>query len=471
MALISPSTSQLDPGCHLTLKLAERCSSTRFGALPSDIVELATQCLLDWMGVTIAGADQPAVQILFEEVQDQGGNPQATVIGYHTKASARQAALVNGTASHALDYDDVNWSLKGHPSAAIIPGLLALAEWRGAAGAEFITAFVAGYETACRIGRLVSPSHYRHGFHNTATIGAIGSAAACARLLGLNARTTAMALGIAATQAAGLKSMFGTMCKPLHAGKAAEDGLLAATLAMRGFESRTDVLECVQGFGATQSADFNLEAALAEAPGGYYLRANLFKYHAACYLTHAVIECCLKLRDVFRIRPEDVNSIIVHVDETLDGVCNIQEPKTGSEAKFSLRLIAAFAVAGIDTSSTTSYSISNCEDTRLTELRDKIRVEFVSGWPATKAEVTIDYADWLSDSRSRIASEIYDSGVPADNLAEQRERLRLKFCALVDPIFGPERRRKLVDEINGLVGIQNLEKLLGLCRRTPMDGA
>src|SRR6185437_14670616 len=151
--------------------------------------------------------------------------------------------------------------------------------------------FVAGYETICRVGVAVAPGHYALGFHATATAGSFGAAAACARLLELDPARTAMALGIAATQAAGLKSMFGTMCKPLHAGKAAENGLLAARLAARGFTSRADAIECAQGFAATHGPDFHAQAALADPPGGYYLRGNLFKYHAACYLAHAPIEC------------------------------------------------------------------------------------------------------------------------------------------------------------------------------------
>src|SRR5208282_5374636 len=170
-------------------------------------------------------------------------------------------------------------------------------------GREVVAAFVAGYEIACRIGMALRPGHYNLGFHSTATVGSFGAAAACARLLGLDAETTATALGIAGTQAAGLKSQFGTMCKPLHAGKAAYHGLLAARLAARGFTARPDILECAQGFARTHSPDFNPERALATPPGGFHLRNNLFKYHAACYLTHAPIETARKLRAQHGVTP------------------------------------------------------------------------------------------------------------------------------------------------------------------------
>src|SRR5215471_13433072 len=161
--------TEQDRSAGVTAAIAQASSELTFESLPDEIVELTRQCLLDWLGVTIAGTREPLVQILVDEAAEQGGHPQATLIGRSARVSTRQAALVNGAASHALDYDDVNWTLQGHPSVAIIPGLLALAEFRGASGRDFIAAFVAGYETACRVGRLVSPSHYQRGFHATST--------------------------------------------------------------------------------------------------------------------------------------------------------------------------------------------------------------------------------------------------------------------------------------------------------------
>src|SRR5260370_5969050 len=177
---------------------------------------------------------------------------------------------------HALDYDDVNLAMPGHPSVAILPALLALAEQRRSAGREVIAAFVAGYETACRIGTALQPGHYNLGFHATGTVGVFGAAASCAHLLGLDAAMTAQALGIAGTQASGLKSQFGTMCKPFHAGKASHNRLLPPRLAAPGFSSRPDLVECEQGFALTHGPDFHPEEALAEAPVGFHILANLF---------------------------------------------------------------------------------------------------------------------------------------------------------------------------------------------------
>src|SRR5438270_4027243 len=304
----------------LTRTLAAQASAVTYAALPEPVRELARQCVLDYYGVALAGADDPLATILVDELAEAGGAAQASVIGHKAKLPALSAALVNGAIGHALDYDDVNLAMPGHPSVAILPGLLALAEQRQSTGREVVAAFVAGYETACRIGMALRPGHYNLGFHATGTVGAFGAAAACARLLGLDASATAQALGIAGTQAAGLKSQFGTMCKPFHAGKASHNGLLAARLAARGFSSRPDLVECEQGFALTHGPDFRPEAALAAPPNGFYIFANLFKFHAACYLTHGPIECARSIREQ-AVReqqlaaPEEIAGITLWLDK------------------------------------------------------------------------------------------------------------------------------------------------------------
>ena len=181
-------------GENLTQMLARKSAALTYEALPPQAHELARQCILDYFGVAVAGAGDELVRLLLDELTEAGGAPQASVIGRQTRLPALSAALVNGAAGHALDYDDVNMAMPGHPSVAILPGLLALAELRRGSGREVITAFVAGYETACRIGAALQPGHYNLGFHSTGTVGAFGAAAACARLLGLDAEATAIAL-------------------------------------------------------------------------------------------------------------------------------------------------------------------------------------------------------------------------------------------------------------------------------------
>jgi len=423
----------------VTAHVAGKASSLRYEDLPSDIVELARQTLLDWLTVTIAGSRQELARILVDEARDQGGREAATVIGHGLRTSAQQAALVNGATSHALDYDDTNFVAYGHCGVAIIPGILALAEDRNASGKDFVAALVAGFETNGAAGSLVGQAHYNRGFHSTATIGSFGSAGACANLLRLDAQQTATAIGIAACQTAGLKSMFGTMCKPLHAGKAAQNGLIAATLAARGYTSCTEALECDQGFATTHSPDYHPEDAVAGAPGGgYYIAHNLFKYHAACYITHAPIECALKLRRTHGVRPEDIEAVKLRVQASANDICNIPAPRTGLESKFSLRQVIAFAFNDIDTASLETYSNALAADPRFPGLRRRLEIDFRGEWPRAYAEMDIRLKD------GRVLSASHDANQPADDLPEQRRRLSAKFMSLAAPVLGDADAQKLL---------------------------
>jgi 2-methylcitrate dehydratase PrpD len=347
-------------------------------------------------------------------------------------------------------------AMPGHPSVAILPGLLALAESKRSSGREVLTAFVAGYETACRIGAALQPGHYNLGFHSTGTVGTFGAAAACARLLGLDATATALALGIAGTQAAGLKSQFGTMCKPFHAGKAAQNGLLSARLAARGFSSRPDIIECVQGFAPTHGPTFSTEGAFATPEGGLHLFANLFKYHAACYLTHAPIECARRLREQHGLVPATIAGIVLRLDASCQRVCNIPTPADGLQSKFSLRQTVAMALAGLDTATLGAYSAENACDPALVRLRERIEIDWQESWPQTLAELDVQ----LNDGRRLTAR--HDAGIPAADIADQGRRLAVKFDALVEPVLGAPRARELRETIAGLDHLADIVTLTRL---------
>ena len=442
---------------ELTRAIVRRTSALRFADLPAEVRALARQCIQDSIAVALAGADDALVRIMLAEAEEAGGAAQASVWGSAVRLPAGAAALVNGTMAHALDYDDVNLAMPGHPSVAVLPAVLALGEARGASGAEVMTAFVVGYETACRIGRAISPGHYDVvGFHATGTVGTFGAAAGCAHLLGLDEDQTLHALGIAATQAAGLKSMFGTMCKPLHAGRAAQNGLLAAKLAARGFTARPDSLECRQGFAATHSPDFWPERALEEPAGGWHIRANLFKYHAACYLTHAGIEAARMLRERPGVSPERIAAITLRVDEATDRVCNIAAPVTGLEAKFSHRLTAAMALAGFETSELATFSAAVASDPRVVALRDKVSIELLPGFGATHAAMDIRLVD-----QTTLSAE-HDAGIPAADVAHQGLRIRAKFDGLVAPILGTERGAALGAALDGFEDAASVTPLAAL---------
>lgn len=448
------ATIQSVTGAGLTRALVAQALAIRPETLSEAAKTLTRQCILDYIACALPGASEPLSGILLAEFAEQGGTPIATVIGHAIRLPALQAALINGAAAHALDFDDVNLAMPGHPSVAILPALLALAEESGASGVQVIAAFVAGYELQCRIGRALAPGHYDGlGFHATGTIGSFGAAMACAHLMGLDEDRSCAALGIAGTQASGLKSMFGSMCKPFHAGTAAYHGLLAARLARRGFSSRGDVLECDQGFAATHSPDFHPAQALTEPEGGLHLCHNLFKYHAACYLTHGPIEAARKLR-IENFQPEQIAGIRLRVDQATSRVCNILSPGTGLEAKFSHRQTIAMALAGLDTSRLDTFCDANARDPALMRLREKVKIDFQSGWPHTLAEIDVQ----LTDGRSLTAR--HDAGIPATDLAAQGQRLEDKFRALAEPVIGANQAASLIAAVSELDSAPDIRALL-----------
>jgi len=450
--------SDIQAGQGLTRTLAGQATALRLEDIPETIRIWARQCVLDTIGCGIAGASDELVTILLAEMQEQGGREVASVLGHAGRLPAGSAAIVNGAASHALDFDDVNLAMPGHPSVAILPALLALAEQHGSSGADVLTAFVAGYELQCRIGRTIAPGHYDGmGFHATATVGSFGAAASCAHLLRLDTDRFETALGIAGTQAAGLKSMFGTMCKPLHAGKAAYHGLMAAKPAARGFTSRSGVIECAQGFAQTHSPDFKPERAFETPPGGWWIANNLFKYHASCYMTHAAIEAARTLREQYGFAADQIERIDVRLEEACDRICNIPAPRTGLEAKFSLRLTTAMGLAGVDTSRLSTYSPEIAADPVLVGLRDKVSLDFRTGIPNTFTEIEVSLRNG-----SRLTAR-HDAGIPAADVVHQGTRLEAKFAALVDPVLGTHRTARLIADFGRLESLTDVRGSLRLC--------
>ena len=418
----------------------------------------AKHAILDWLGVTLAGAHDPLIDILVSDAISEGETGASRLIGREEMVTPSFATMINGAASHALDYDDVNKRLHGHPTVPVVPVLLALAQQKPTSGLALLDAFIIGYEVECLIGEMMGLAHYDHGWHATATVGTFGAAAGSARLLGLDADKATMALGIAATQAAGLKSMFGTMCKPLHAGKAAMNGLMAARWAAKGFTSRDDALECTQGFGLTQSTDFTPLPIRPDASAPFAVEENLFKYHAACYLTHSSIEAIRSLKAQHGFTASDVKRVRSLVDAGHGRVCDILEPTTGLQVKFSIRHCIAMALTGDDTGAMEVYSDELANRPDLMELRQKVELEDKVHNNRHAAETVID----LNDGRSLVG--FFDAGVPADDLDAQEARLKTKFERLAEPAIGPERVTKTIDQVMGLDNANDITPLMDAMR-------
>ncbi|WP_137389491.1 MmgE/PrpD family protein [Rhodoligotrophos defluvii] len=436
----------------LTSLLAATCFEAPNTVERAAIDELAKQCVLDWIGVSLAAIKEPAPKLLRDEFLKEGVGEEASIVGHPRKAHAATAAMLNAALSHALDYDDVNLAMPGHASVPVLSTVLALAEKRGASGSDLLDAFVVGYEAVCRLAQLVAPGHYARGFQATATVGCLGAAVGGAYIQRLDHAHTLTALSIAASQAAGMKSVFGSMSKILQVARAAQNAVVAVNLARRGLTGRSDILECSQGFAATHSPDFNPEAALQNPRGGLHLFDNLFKYHAACFETHSTIDSVLMLiRD--GLSPDEVERMVVRVNPACDKICNIQSPRTGMEGKFSFRLLAAFAALGIDTSSPESYTDENVNRSDVVELRDRIRVEFDERFPLTFAQVT------AFTRGGRELSARSDCGMPETDVMQQGERVISKFHMLVEPILGPARTREIVSCVGRLERLGEVREL------------
>jgi len=444
---------------QITRALVGAVRTLRYDDLSDEAREVGRHCLLDFFGVALAGAREPLVDFLVDVAAKPENSSAAGLIGRSERATAVTAALVNGTAGHALDFDDAHLGMSGHPTVPVLPAALALAEQRGADGRALLTAFVAGVELECRLALLLGPRHYEVGFHSTGTLGTFGAAAAAAHLLGLDEPAWLHAIGLAGTQAAGLKPTFGSMGKPLHAGRAASTGLLSALLAQRGFTAAANIVEVSQGFAATHAGSPGDAASLDRVAGKFLIRDTLFKYHAACYLTHAPIEAARTIRVRDRVNADRVESVELTVAPALLGVCNIQNPATGLEGKFSLRGTTALALLGRDTAELATYSDATMHEPALVRLRDRIRVVTDPGLATTRAKLAVAAAG------GRFSAEA-DTGTPAADLAVQRARLREKFDALASPVLGTSRAAELAEAVLHVEELTAAARLLGLARRS-----
>lgn len=422
-----------------TRALVRHARAIQYDDLPAEVRTVARHCMLDFIGAALAGSREPLVDILVRELVVPERSDQARLLGRPERASQVTAATVNGAAGHALDYDDTH-TVMGHPTAPVLPALLALAETSNAAGRDVLTAFVAGVELECRLGSLMGPEHYAAGFHSTATYGAFGAAAACAHLLDLDEDAWLHAVGLAGTQAAGLKSGFGTMAKPLHAGRAASTGLSSALLARGGFTAQQAIVEAPQGFAATHVGKDTSQERVTRHDGQWLIRDTLFKYHAACYLTHAAIDATAALRDENDLQPGDVEAVEIKVNPALFGVCNIERPTTGLEGKFSLRATTALSLLRAPTDDPATFSDERVRDPDLVALRDRIDVTQDASLGATQSRVAI------ATGRGRWVRE-GDSGVPAADLSEQEARLVRKFHLLAEPVLGRDPADSLAQSV------------------------
>jgi len=332
----------------LTLDLAQRIGALRFADLPAEVLHWAKIGVADTVGVTLAGSGEvdPSVEILERVLPPSSG--KSLVFGSARRIGALDAAMVNGTAAHALDFDDCNNTFCGHPSAPILPALFALADEVGASGADFLTAYVAGFEAECKIALGVSLYQYTHGWHPTSTVGVFGAAVACARLMELDQTKIATALAIATSLAGGIKANLGTMTKPLHLGQCARSGLLAALLAREGFTANLQAFEHKQGYFALFNGAGNYDAANILASWGApfdLARPGLaIKQYPCCGSTHPALDAMLELVRTHNLYPDDLARIDAWIHKRRLEHTNRPDPQSPLDAKFSIQYCLARAL-------------------------------------------------------------------------------------------------------------------------------
>ena len=446
-----------------TSVLAEFIVKSRWEDCPEAAVDAARRAILDCLGVMLAGSLEPAARILQQVAQAEGGAPLATIVGTRRRTGTVWAALANGTAAHALDFDDTNFAMMGHPSAPVLSAALAAGELALADGRALVHAFLLGFEVETSLAGVINPPHYEKGFHATGTIGTMGAAAAAARLLGLDAAQTRTALAIAASQASGLKENFGTMTKPFHAGHAARSGVVSALLAREGFTASEQAIEGPQGYLAVLGAGKREESALEGLgePWKILTTGVAVKPYPSCACTHSIIDGALELRRTHHIEPDDVAEVTVGVNQVVPRILIHSNPRSGLEAKFSGEFSAAAALCegkvGIGT-----FQDDKTQDAVIRGLMKRVRLVVDPEIPGDlERHVWTRVSVRLRDGRELSIGPRPVPGHPTHPLSMDQLREKFSDCArLALPEDRVESVRQMVETLDACPDLRSLTAVL-----------
>jgi len=438
-------------------RAAAACGAFAAGALvPEAARRAARTAWLDTIGVALAGAVEPAARKVQAICEAAGGHPICQVLGSTQRTGAMPAALANGTAAHALDFDDMCFVSMAHPSAPLVAASLAAGELAGASGAALLDAYVIGFEIEAVLGRAVNPSHYTRGWHCTSTLGSVGATAAAARVLSLDSEAVARSISIGASFAAGLKQNFGTMVKPLHAGMAARNGVLAALLAAEGFSASDAALDGPQGFVAVTSEEPLRLAGALQALGARWeiLETGVaIKLYPSCAATHPILDVLLDLRREHGFSGEDVDAIEVGVDRVTPTVLIHPDPRTAMEAKFSLQYCAAAAAAhgrvDIDT-----FEEPQLQEAPVRRLLPRVRmvVDDRLGRDASLTQARV--AVRLTNGRVLAGEASGARGYPANPPSPRELEAKFRACAL--RALEPNAVEAALDALHGMESLPDV---------------
>jgi 2-methylcitrate dehydratase PrpD len=438
----------------LTKTLCGHLAAAQFADLSPAAIHAARRGVLDWIGCALAGSSHTTVTTLLAVLQDISGAPQATVFGRGLRLGFTDAALANGQMGHVLDFDDTHMGgVVLHTSSPVLAALFALAERAPVSGADFMLAYAIGFEVGVRTGR-TAPGHHKGGWHLTGTLGTIAAAAACGKVIGLNRQRLTYALGIAATQSAGMQQNRGTMCKSFHAGKAAANGLLAALLAERGFDATQEIIEGKKGFSRIYSdvaAPDELTAALGNC---WVIETNGHKPYACGVVLHPLLDGVIALRNRVGIEPAAVGEIALRVHPLVPSITGVAEPSTGLQSKFST--VHSAAVALIDgAAGIAQYSDAKAADPTVAALRRKVKAVADETLRKDEAHVAITVGGKRHECHVAHASGTADN--PMSDAA-----IAAKFIANAVPAIGTERAERVREFVSMLETQSDMRTLAAL---------
>jgi 2-methylcitrate dehydratase PrpD len=417
----------------------------------------ARRTLLNWVGCAIGASQHATVKAALAAVTELAPSSQATILGRREKVDVASAALLNGVTSHTFDFDDTHLRTIIHPAGPVASAALALAEHHGATGRQFIDALVLGIDVECRVGNTIYPEHYDRGWHITGSTGMLGAAAACARLLRLDAGRTAMALGIAASQPIGVREQFGSMTKAFHVGGAARAGLMSALMAKHGYTSSSRAIEAPRGLAQTYSTRCDWSEISDELGTRFEISFNTYKPFACGIVIHPSIDGCIQLRSANRLPVDDIERIDLKVHPLVLELTGKTSPRTGLEAKFSVYHACA---AGILFGEVGEHAFSDEVVARadVIALRDRIKAGVDDGIDEASADVTIT----LRDGHKLHAFVEHAIGSVQRPMSDAD--LERKFHGLVDPVLGSARAEQLIGQCAALAGAADVRALTASAR-------
>ena len=420
-----------------TRDIAEFAVKTRFEDLPAEVVHEAKRDIINVLAVSLYSARDPSLQYLLSMFNDEGSRPRATVWGANTRTGLGNAALANGYTAHLEDYDDTHFPTVAHPTAPTLPAAFAIAEDCGASGRDLITAVALGVETVCRVSLSVHPWHYDLGWHITGTMGVFGGALAAAKMLGLDVDGTVGALGAAGTQAAGVREAFGTMTKPMHAGRAAQAGVVSALLAQKGFTSASTILEGRRGVMEVMSTKHDLSRLTDGLGERWEIFNNGLKPYSCGVVSHAAIDAAIALGSGPGFDPAQVASIEADVNHLVPELMGRMEPDVGLAGKFSCaHCISAGLVDGA--AYPAQFTDAKVADPLLAGLRRKVRFNVVEGMDEDEVALHLT----MQDGRVITQRIEHATGSPQNPMSDQR--LEEKFMTLAPATLGEAEAKSLL---------------------------